>query len=110
MTGGVAIIYGPTPPCRATHRKLWTTEPARYNGSMSLAWLRIKLAVHLTLFMLVGAAIGYVAAPILVVFVYTYDHGHQTEEFALVTIPGAALAAAALHFWLTRNAFKPNPK
>ncbi len=47
--------------------------------------------------MILGAGVGFIAAPFLVVAVHGYDHGHQTEEMAVWTIPGGALLGMAFH-------------
>ena len=57
----------------------------------------IKDAFLLGVMMLLGAAIGFLAAPFVVVAISGYDHGHETEEMAVWTIIGGALAGLGIH-------------
>ncbi|HEX5103266.1 MAG TPA: hypothetical protein VFV87_05620 [Pirellulaceae bacterium] len=68
----------------------------------------MKRALTLAMCMILGAIAGYFAAPFLVVALYGYDHGGETEEVALWTIPGGALVGLALHLYFRYVEALPN--
>ena len=57
-------------------------------------------ALSLAVLMVIGAVVGFFAAPFAVVLWSGYDHGHETEEWAVWTILGGALAGLGAHLYL----------
>ena len=64
----------------------------RMNGMARAATLAMR--------MILGAVVAYIAAPFSVMALFGYDHGGETEEFAVWTIPGGALLGLALHVYV----------
>ena len=64
-------------------------------------------AGRLATFMFLGATAGYLAAPFAVSAIHGYDHGHETEELALFTIPAGAIVGLVVHLCFPSR--KPAP-
>lgn len=58
---------------------------------------RLLVAGRLAGLMILGATAGYLAAPFALVAIEGYDHGHETEEYALYMIPAGAIAGLVVH-------------